>query len=197
MVRITVDTAQDNASTIRSIIFLLNQELSKKGEEPIAQQNPDYLSPNPDRTAAQPFPDSRTAAQQNSDFRSQYSDHSRAAQQSPEPSRAAQPSPDSSYSTSPGGAFQHQDTSSFMDMFSDDMPSTDPKTYETHNDASNPASRYRQVDDSDDFLFGNVEDVASDDNRTLKDLDSGLSRPRPRSYGAEEDDDDVDVTEYH
>ena len=162
MVRITVDTAQDDASTIRSIITLLNQELAKKGSRPETPRlDADYGA------AAQPS-----------------SGHS-----------SSQPD-----STSAGGAFQHQDTSDLMNMFSDDLPSTNPKTLEKHR-SSRQNSSQNTWEDSGSFLFGNVEDVAGNEKPSSAQVSEGTSDPevshqRPRSF-EEDDDDDFNVTEYH
>lgn len=141
MVRITIDTAQDDASTIRSVITILNQELSKQGTS-----------------------------------------HQHA------PPQAQSPAPASSDNDSSlaGGAFQHQDMSNLMNMFSEDMPSTNPDAINKHNTASDPSSRRSQPDSDDGFLFGSVEDLASKRQRSPK---------RPDDDDTSED--GFSVSEYH
>lgn len=139
MVRITIDTAQDDASTIQSVITILHQELSRKTRA--SQGQPTY--PVSENSMTSPSRD-----------------------------------------TSAGGAFQHQDTSSLMSMFSDDMPSTDPQTYHKHNTEHEPSIRPSASDNNADFGFGNVEDVTG--NRNISSVND--------SY---QDDDDDDVIEYH
>lgn len=143
MVRITIDTNQDDTSTIQSVITILNQELArKKGKE--APSGP-----------AQETPQEQTRA---------------------------------------GGAFQHQNTSNLMSMFSEDMPSTDPQTYQKHAESSEPSSK-QQSSESDDFLFGSVEDVASKDPGQA-DKQERPTRRDTRTSEEHDDDADVDVTEY-
>ncbi|MFW6378900.1 MAG: hypothetical protein ACOCZV_02660 [Nanoarchaeota archaeon] len=137
MVRITIDTAQDDASTIQSVITILHQELSRKTRA--SQGQPAYPVSENSMTS-------------------------------------------SSGDTSAGGAFQHQDTSNLMNMFSDDMPSTDPQTYHKHSTGHDPSTTTSASDT--DFGFGNVEDVAGNGNT-------------PSVSDSSQDDDDDDVIEYH
>ncbi|MFP4119243.1 MAG: hypothetical protein ACLFTH_04280 [Candidatus Woesearchaeota archaeon] len=162
MVRITVDTAQDDASTIRSIITLLNQQLAKMGSRP---EHPSQHSGSGQNSG------SGTAAQQNPGSRG-----------------------------SAGGAFQHQDTSGLMSMFSDDMPSTDPKNF-SETQRPQQQSSQNTWEDSGSFLFGNIEDVAGGEKPSPGQTSGQSSNPDDARHHSpsldEDDDDDFSVTEYH
>lgn len=160
MVRITVDTAQDDASTIRSIITLLNQELAKKGSRP------EYVS-------SRNTSDEQSSS--NTDFKQQGAVDSQSS----------------------GGAFQHQDTSGLMSMFSEDLPSTDPKNFESsQRPQQQQQSSQNTWEDSGSFLFGNIEDVAGSENPSPDSTSDGNSS-RYRVNSSDDEDDDFSVTEYH
>ena len=116
MVRITIDTTQDDASTIQSVITILHQELSRKTKT--SQGQPAYPV-----SSDSPYPTSQDS--------------------------------------SAGGAFQHQNTSNLMNMFSEDMPSTDPQTYHKHSTEHDPSTQRSSTGNDRGSIFGNVEDVST------------------------------------
>lgn len=121
MVRITVDTNQDDPQTIRSVIALLERELETSPQQP-------------------------------------------------------QPISTSESESTKGGAFQQQDTSSMMSMFSQDMPST---------------GHQKTTSESTDF-FGNVDAMTRDETRKQESQRSP-SKEQSTSFTDLFD----DVKEYH